>query len=352
MSANITRPLLAAAFTLAPAAVARTPVTTALPPVPDAFGFAGAFAGIHRGQLIACGGANFPDGVMPWDGGTKVWSDRIFILDLQTSNASWKPSGKLPNPNGYGVSLTVPDGILLIGGSDKLRHFADVRLLSLDTEGKPTFKNLPSLPKPVAQMCGALVGSKVHLCGGIVNPADTTALADHWILDLDAPAKGWIEGPRLPGPGRILSTAAAVRGDLIVVGGCSLKPDDTGKAARTYLTDAWRFTGTAWKRLADLPRAATAAASPAPVSGDSCYIISGDDGSQAGLPSPASHRGFTPEILRYDGAANQWSSAGKLDVPPPVTLPTAPWKTGVILFNGEVRPGVRTPDVIHFSMVP
>lgn len=352
MSANLTRPLLAAALTLAPAAIAETPVTTALPAVPDAFGFAGAFAGIHRGHLVACGGANFPDGIMPWDGGTKVWSDRIFTLDLQKPNAQWKSPGKLPSPNGYGVSLTVPDGVLLIGGSDKLRHFADVRLLGLDNDGNPVFKDFPSLPKPLAQMCGALVGTKIHVCGGIENPSDTTALANHWILDLDAIPKGWVEGPPLPGEGRILSTAAAIQGDLIVAGGCSLKPDSSGKPARSYLTDAWCFTGNVWKRIADLPRPATAAASPAPVSGDTCYIISGDDGSQAGLPSPANHRGFTPEILRYDRSANQWTAAGKLDVPPPVTLPTAPWKSGVILFNGEVKPGIRTPSVVHFSMVP
>ncbi|MCB1133825.1 MAG: galactose oxidase, partial [Verrucomicrobiae bacterium] len=43
-----------------------------LPPLPDAHGFAGAFAGSVEGSLVVAGGANFPDKA-PWEGGTKVW---------------------------------------------------------------------------------------------------------------------------------------------------------------------------------------------------------------------------------------------------------------------------------------
>ena len=39
-----------------------------LPPLPDAHGFAGAYAGVSGGNLIVAGGANFPDGA-PGDGG-------------------------------------------------------------------------------------------------------------------------------------------------------------------------------------------------------------------------------------------------------------------------------------------
>ena len=50
-----------------------------LKPLPDEFGFAGPFAGTSGGALIVAGGANFPDGY-PWDGGKKVYHDRIFVL--------------------------------------------------------------------------------------------------------------------------------------------------------------------------------------------------------------------------------------------------------------------------------
>ena len=99
------------------------PRVVGLPEVPDRHGFAGAFAGISNGHLLAGGGANFPDGVMPWDGGKKVWHDRVFALDLRARDAGWREVGKLPAPNGYGVSLTVPEGVLIIGGGNATRHF-------------------------------------------------------------------------------------------------------------------------------------------------------------------------------------------------------------------------------------
>ena len=116
-----------------------TPDIVNLPDVPDPHGFAGAFAGISSGHLLAGGGANFPDGVMPWNGGKKVWHDRVFALDLRDRDAAWREIGRLPAPNGYGVSLTVPEGVLLIGGGDAARNFREVWMMTLDA-GRLSFR--------------------------------------------------------------------------------------------------------------------------------------------------------------------------------------------------------------------
>jgi N-acetylneuraminate epimerase len=343
---------LAAALALAPAAHSSDFKVTPMSPVSDPIGFAGAFAGVHRGHLIAGGGANFPDGVMPWDGGKKVWHERLFTIDLNQVDAVWKPAGKLPVRNGYGVSLTVAEGVVIIGGSDEVRHLAEVHLMTLAGDQQATFRNLPSLPEPLAQMSGAAVGRKIHICGGIPSASATTASNRHWILDLDSLGRGWSEAPILPASGRILATAAAVGPQFIIAGGCSLAPDEAGKPARTYLHDVWSYSDQKWSRLADLPRASVAAASPAPVMGDSFFIVSGDDGKQSGLASPAQHKGFTSEVLRCEVGKNRWTAIGDLSVPAPVTLPTAPWKDGCVFFNGEIKPGVRTPQVFHFAPLP
>ena len=343
---------IAAALALAPATHAEGFRITPMSAVSDPIGFAGAFAGVHAGRLIAGGGANFPDGVMPWDGGKKVWHDRLFSLDPKDAAATWKPAGKLPSLNGYGVSASIREGIVIIGGSDEHRHLAEVFLMTLDESGQAMFKSLPPLPMPLAQMSGAVLGRKLHLCGGITSPTSTNALVDHRTLDFDNLAKGWLPAPPLPGPGRILATAAAVSESFIIAGGCSLAPDAAGKAVRTLLLDAWRFTDGKWSQLPDLPRAAVAAASPAPVMGDSFYVVSGDDGKQAGLPSPAAHQGFTSEVLKCDLVKNRWTSEGNMKVPPPVTLPTAAWENGFVFFNGEVKPGVRTSQVFLFEPTP
>lgn len=66
-----------------------------LPPLPDAHGVAGAFAGVAGGALLVAGGANFPDGP-PWQGGTKAWTDRIWVLDRP--DGAWREAGRLTGP--------------------------------------------------------------------------------------------------------------------------------------------------------------------------------------------------------------------------------------------------------------
>ena len=313
-----------------------------LPEVPDRHGFAGAFAGVHRDHLLAGGGANFPDGVMPWKGGTKVWHDRVFALDLGARDAAWREIGRLPAPGAYGVSLTVPEGVLLIGGGDATRHVADVWLMTLGAD-RVSFRSLPALPVPLAQMAGAVVGRRVHIAGGIETPAATSASARHWRLDLDALDAGWQSMPALPAPGRILATAAASGDAFYLVSGCSLAGDAAGGPARTYLRDAWRFAGGAL----DPPCRSAARgrgrrrrrrrSSPAACS--SCRATTARRRTGvAGRP----HRLHPRDPALRDGARPLVAVPAVLSLPAPVTAPTAPWQDGVIVFSGEVRPGVRT----------
>ncbi len=324
-------------------------MTTLLPAVPDVHGFAGSFAGRLGTQVVAGGGANFPDGVMPWDGGKKVWHDTLYALDPESPAAAWKVIGHLPQANGYGVSLSVREGIVLIGGSDATRHFREVWLLTLAADGQAQFRPLPPLATGLAQMSGALVGRRIHLCGGIETPDATTATNAHWMLDLDASDKGWQALPALPAAGRMLATAAAVDGAFFCLAGCSLAADAAGKPVRSYLRDAWKFSAGRWLRLADLPHPLVAAASPAPVAGAAVFVVSGDDGSQAGLTSPTTHSGFSKEVLRYDTGRDTWSVAGELSVAPPVCVAVVPWQGDFIFFNGEVKPGLRTSQVFRFT---
>jgi N-acetylneuraminic acid mutarotase len=348
MPSSIIYPLTAAMAALATSQAETIPVTM-LPKVPDTIGYAGAFTGVIGNQLVAGGGANFPDGVMPWDGGKKVWHDTLYTLDLSAADTGWKIIGKLPKANGYGVSLSSREGVVIIGGGDAARHFSEVWLLALTAEGKPEFRALPELPASLAQMSGALVGRRIHLCGGIETADATQATNAHRMLDLDALEKGWQTLPVLPAAGRILATAAAIDDAFYFMAGCSLAPDAAGKPVRTQLRDAWKFADGKWSQVADLPTVLVACGSPAPVSGDSVFLVSGDDGSQAGLASPNDHVGFSKNVLRYEAGKDRWSLAGELAVPPPVTVAVAPWQGEFIFFNGEVKPGVRTPQVFSFK---
>jgi len=348
MTAHLAYPMSAAPAVCPDTAAAKDFSVAMLPEVTDPIGYAGAFTGVIGNLLLAGGGANFPEGVMPWNGGRKVWHDTLYMLDLSARESGWKIIGRLPKANGYGVSLSCREGIVIIGGGDASQHFSDVWLLTLAADGLPVFRGLPDLPTGLAQMSGAIVGRCIHLCGGIETTAATSSTNAHWMLDLDALEKGWRKMPALPAAGRILATSAALGDAFYLMGGCSLAPGSDGKPSRTLLRDAWKFSSGRWSRVADLPHVLVASASPAPVVGDSIFLVSGDDGNQAGLASPEHHTGFSREVLCYDTGGDRWTGSSHLTVPPPVTAAVTRWQDQFIFFNGEVRPGVRTTQVFLF----
>lgn len=316
-----------------------------LPPLPDREGFAGPFAGVSHEMLLVAGGANFPE-KEPWEGGKKVWHDTIFALDRP--NGEWRVVGKLPRPLGYGISVTHRDGVVCAGGSDPDRHHANAFRLEWRA-GKVISTPLPPLPRPVANACGALVGDTLYVAGGQETPDAAGTLTSVYRIDLAAANPGWREIESWPGGGRMLAIAASFDGAFWLVGGADLVIGKGGKVERRYLKDAFRYDpDRGWKRLADLPRPAVAAPSPAPADGSGFFILGGDDGSKVGFTPPERHPGFGRTILRFDGKTGTWAEAGGIPAPR-VTVPTVRWNNVWIIPSGEVRPGVRSPEVWSFS---
>ena len=316
-----------------------------LPPLPDKLGFAGTFVGTHNGALLVAGGANFPD-KHPWEGGTKVWYDTVFVLEKP--EGAWQAAGKLPRTLGYGVSVSTPDGVVCLGGSDAQRHYAEVFRLQWE-KGELKSSPLPPLPKPCANFCGALLGKTIYVAGGIETPSSTSALKTFWALDLSEAQPRWRELEPWPGPARMLAVAAVQDQSFFLASGAGLSGDAQGKPVRKYLSDAYRYQPRqGWKRVADLPRPAVAAATPAPVIGQSSIlIIGGDDGSLVTFQPPEKHPGFSKSILVYDTTIDSWRTNGEVPAPRAV-LPTTFWQGCWVFPNGEARPGVRSPEVWTF----
>lgn len=314
---------------------------SALPPIPDKEGFAFPFAGVHEGRLIVAGGANFPD-KRPWEGGTKVWYDKVFVLDRP--DGAWREAGRLPRPLGYGVSLTATEGVLCLGGSDAERHHAECFILRLDASSKPETVPLPPLPKPSANLSGALLGRTVFVAGGLEKPDASEALRTFWSLDLDRPKQGWRELEPWPGRGRMLAAVGALDGSFFLVGGAALKAGADGKPEREWLRDGWRYTpGQGWQAIADAPQISVAAPTPMPASGGRLLLIGGDDGSQLHA-TPDEHRGFPTDVFAYDPVGDAWSRAGSVPLGL-VTTPAVVWEGRVLLPGGEKKPGFRSTEV-------
>lgn len=313
-----------------------------LPHIPDAEGFAAPFAGVSGGALIVAGGANIPEN--KWaEVFVKKWYDSVFVLDRP--DEQWKPAGKFPRALGYGVSVNWQDRVICIGGSDSAQHFRDVFSLQWK-DGALHTAALPQLPKPCANSCGAIAGNTVYVMGGIETPTSTMALNTLWALDLAAPAPAWRELEPCPGPARMLAIAGASEGSFFVFSGAALSAGPDGKPVREYLRDAWKFTPSAgWRKLADMPRAAVAAPSPAANARDGRLLVfTGDDGANVTFAPVEKHPGFPRTALAYDPQTDRWTEAGEIPFSR-ATAPTTIWQGRVIFPNGEVRPRVRTPEV-------
>jgi len=310
------------------------------PAIPDREGYAGPFAGVHGGVLLLAGGANFPDR-RPWEGGTKIWYDRVMLLD--SPKGTWRDAGKLPRALGYGVSITTPDGIVCIGGSDSTTHYADVFRLQWNGKALETV-SLPRLPKPCANSCGALLDKTLFVAGGIETPDATEAMTHFWSLDLTRSQDGWREEKTWTGSGRMLSVAGVHEGAFYLFGGAALKKGADGKPERVWLRDAHRFKpGEGWAQLAELPRASVAAPSPATVWNEKLLILGGDDGAQLKV-APTEHKGFPRDILAFDPKKNAWTSIGEVPFSM-VTTSSVEWNGRLVIPGGEARPGVRSNEV-------
>ena len=318
-------------------------VWTELPELPNPLGFGGPFAGTSHGALIVAGGAHFPTSL--FEGGEKVWVDTVFVLE--PNEPAWLAGLTLPRPLAYGASISTRDGFHLLGGCDAERCYAECMRLTW-VNGKIETAPLPPLPKPCAMASAALVGQTIYVAGGqdVVKPS--AALKSFWALDLSAAEPAWETLKPCPGPARLLPVAAGLGNSFYLFSGAELVADREGNVHRRYLTDAWRYDRvTGWIRLAEMPRAAVAAPSPAmPFAGDTVLVFGGDDGQYADRVQELKdqHPGFPRTILAYDTVGDRWTEPGKAPVSH-VTTPLVYWQGMHIIPSGEIRPGVRSPKV-------
>lgn len=333
-----------------------------LPPLPDTEGFAGAFTGVSNGVLIVAGGANFPKG-RPWEGGKKVWYDSVFVLESPATKGSrkgWQTGFKLPRPLGYGVSLTTADNrsVVCIGGGDGKKHYADVfRLEWIDGRIKVT--ELPPMPRPSAFFCGAMVDNTIYVAGGRESPDAPRALRTFWALDLSKkPGElRWVELEPWPGPERMLAVAAAQAGSFLLISGAKLDPDKPGDDKRVFLRDGYCYNPankrTPWKRIADVPRAVVAAPTPAvPLGRSLVAVLGGVNATTPTVKVKDAYTGCPAEILCYNLSTDTWTTCGELPKDPakgfwpPITTGTTLWNGRVVVPSGEIKAGVRTPNVL------
>ena len=326
-----------------------------LPPIPDALGVAGPFVGVHRDSLIVAGGANFPRPVWETE---KKWVDNVYVLRNEGGQFQWTTLGKLPRRVAYGCSVSIPTGVLCIGGCDEDKHFREVFLIKLDQTGKQfSIVKYPPLPQPCAYASAARLGDTVYVVGGQSHPTLASATRTVWTLDLsqvdEGASVGWKRMSDLPAPDRafhLLATTTSETADTLFLFS-GRRENANGQVE--FLRDTWQYLPKEdrWIQRATAPTCMMAGTSLS-LADDYIHLFGGADGTLFHQVESLkdNHPGFPKRYYRYQVSTDQWTEEGSLPANH-VTTVAVEWNGEVVIPTGEIRPRVRTPAVLRGRVV-
>jgi SSS family transporter len=327
------------------------------------------------------GGANFPE-APPWDGGQKTWWDDIYVIHTDSMEAGWRVfPGALPAPLAYGFTISLPQGLLCIGGCDSEKAYADVFLLRFSGESFEV-DPYPALPVPLSSMAGALVDSKIFLAGGQESMKEPKATNHFLMLDLSKLESGWSRLDPWPGKPRGFAVAASqsdgFENCFYLFSGRNYGPD----IPLDLLRDGYEFNPRmeSWRRLdyPDGPEFPVMAGIATPSGANHIIFFGGVDmdlplkeyhlgqrlleyqennGSGEYTDSIAAiqslmrqirvdHPGFSRQVRFYHTITNTLVSHSSSPYPIPVTTNIVKNDKELIITSGELRPGIRTPAII------
>lgn len=345
-------------------------IATALPPQPGAekaLGIAGALAGMHNGMLLIGGGSNFPDS-LPWLGGKKKYHDEVYVFDH--SGMGFLKSCVLPFATAYGASTATPQGIVYAGGENEEGISNKVLLIQWnDAEKNIVAKELPPLLLAVTNPSITSDGNTVYVAGGDMKDS----VSDQFLsLDLNNRDAGWQTLPSLPKP---VSHAVMVmqpdgaHKNIYLIGGRKKNTNGISDLyASVYLYDLKKNQ---WQEKGSLPYALSAGTG---IASDSEHILlfGGDRGktfhqtetliaainaekdeakkaalNQQKIHVQETHPGFSKDVLQYNATTDEWNVAGTIPFEVPVTTTAVKCGTCVFITSGEIKAGVRTPNILE-----
>ena len=225
----------------------------------------------------------------------------VDIYDPATD--AWRAGPDLPGAQTHVGVVGVGNDVVVVGGfrgkfgSARAPAAAEVwRWRSLDGLWSPG----PSLPKASAAFAWGLIGSVLHIAGGLGADGGTDTSA-HLIWDL-AGAEAWVVAPPLPNP-RNHGGGAVVDGLFYALAGRHAWNETAGDQTDVNAFDP--STGL-WKARAPIPIARSEIAASTSAMSDGRILVVG--GSLAGIRPSA-------DVLIYDPGVDTWARLPALPEP-------------------------------------
>ena len=345
-------------------------------------GVSAPYAGNVDGKIIVAGGCNFPD-TPAAEGGTKKFYADIHLYD----GTGWQKVGELPQAAAYGVGVSVPDGLICIGGTDGTRSLSEVWHISLEN-GKAKVKQLNTLPAPLDNMAGAYGNGYIYVAGG-----QTDGKASSAAFRMKYPEENtWQTLPEMPGAARIqpvgVVQTASTGACFYLMGGYRPASDTEKGFAHTDGLVYNPQTGT-WKNTAPIRpfgkgEPMTLVGAQGVPSGCAHIVFFGGDDrhifteainrpfeisrlegetsestprlselrEQMSLymTHPAEWYQFNDELIIYHTITDTWVRESRSPLLARAGAAVVPYDGSWVVINGESKPGVRASEVTAVTM--
>lgn len=333
-------------------------------------GVAGPVTGVHNDALIVGGGANFPDG-MPWQGGKKEYYDEIYIYrEHKKSLVLQKEVARLPSAIAYTANCSTPQGIVYAGGENEQGISNKVFLVKWDDTKKNILSSeLPELPLPLTNASAVYADNTIYLAGG---ESSTIVSSRFFKLDLKNLNAGWQSLPDITKPVShtvmVATEGKCGNVSIYLVGGRKRNSDGISELYNTVFSFDTRKGR--WEEKQSLPYALSAGTGIAQ-GRKNILIFGGDRGKTfnrtekliAAISAEtnetkkselirqknelqSSHPGFSHDVLLYDIAKDEWKKLDDIPFDSPVTTTSVIWNKKVLIPSGEIKAGVRTPQIL------
>ena len=308
--------------------------------------------------------------------GLQYGSSQLSAQVLKWNGHHWKLAGKLRRPLAYGVAFPVPGGFIYAGGATAKGSGQQVDLYQFYDSGLPVVEALPDLPLGLERMAGVKIENRLYLAGGM---ADGKPLNSLYMLDLDNPEAGWQLLSEFPGPPRVEPVMAVAcqegRHHLFMWGGYA--PGHAGNEP-VVSVDGLRYDLTSSKWTSLLPptdpkgNVISLGAATAVSWDDSRIVVSGGFDAQVKLKElrrahlfrgverwslllhyrsrPAEWYRFNSRLLLFDADRNRWKVLAEAEELARTGAAAVKFGSDLILFQGEIKPGVTNTEVLKMKL--
>ncbi len=322
-------------------------------------GVSACYAGRIGPWIIVAGGCNFPEP------GRKHYYRGIYAAHVDADTLRWRHIGELPEAAAYGGVAASGDSLLLIGGNNLTHSLNSVWSLRIAHDGSRAIVTpLTPLPHSADNIAVTQSGDDIFIVGGNIDGAPSAAV---WHMRLGKKGAPWSHFATLKGQPRVQPVAACAGRKLYVWGGfyadggsSEVHTDGESIALRTHKSTL-------------LPAPTDSLGCPLTLSGGTIWAHDGAIWAAGGvnhdifldaisgryklveqkdyLNQPAAWYRFNPLLCRYNPRRQRWLPTHTSHPQLARAGAAALWVPafGCFYIGGELKPAVRTPQIVRIA---